>query len=98
MKQSIILLETTIETVYELVIEMKNLKNIKEIKEKIVVVNGLEERGDRLYENSIRELYINQINPVEIIKWSNMYESIENSFDACENIAECIEEVLLKNG
>ena len=35
--------------------------------------------------------------PIQIIKWSNMYESIENGFDACENIAECIEEVLLKN-
>ena len=97
MRVSIDLLEKTIATTYDLVFIMKNMKNINEIKDKIVEVNRLEEQADRLYEDSIRELYKIEKDPIQIIKWSNMYESIENGFDACENIAECIEEVLLKN-
>lgn len=98
MKNSINLLEKTIEKVYDLVIAMKNLKNAKEIKNEVVEVNKLEEQADRLYEESIRKLYISENNAIQIIKWSKIYESIENCFDACENIADCVEEVLLKNG
>ena len=98
MKILINLLEKAVETTYNLVVIMNNLKNAKEIKEKVIDVNKLEEEADRLYENSIRELYKTQQDPIEVIKWSNMYNVLENCFDACENIADCIEEVLLKNG
>ena len=98
MKILINLLEKAVETTYNLVVIMNNLKNAKEIKEKVIEVNKLEEEADRLYENSIRELYKTQKDPIEVIKWSNMYNVLENCFDACENIADCIEEVLLKNG
>ena len=98
MRTSIDLFERTVTKTYELVVEMKNLKNEKEVKEKVIEVNGLEEQADRLYEDSIRELYKNEKDPIQVIKWSHMYESIENGFDACENIAQCIEEVFLKNG
>lgn len=98
MRTSIDLFERTVIKTYELVVEMKNLKNVKEVKEKVIEVNGLEEQADRLYEDSIRELYKNEKDPIQVIKWAHMYESIENGFDACENIAQCIEEVFLKNG
>ena len=98
MKNSINLLEKTIDKVYDLVIAMKTLKNAKEIKTEVVEVDKLEEQADRLYEESIRKLYISENNAIQIIKWSKIYESIENCFDACENIADCVEEVLLKNG
>lgn len=97
MKKSIELLETTVNTAYDLVVAMTNLKNATEIKEKVVEVNKLEEQADRAYEDSVRELYKNESNPIEIIKWSRMYSKVEDCFDACENIAECVEEVLLKN-
>ena len=95
---SVELLEKTVYVVNDLVVSMKNLKNTAEIKEKIVEVNKLEEQADRIYENSIKELYKNETNPIEVIKLTNIYETIENCFDACENIAECVEEVLVKNG
>lgn len=91
------LLEKATEMVYNLVLELKNLKKIKEIKDKVIEVNRIEEQADRLYEKSIRELYRNEKEPVQIIKWSNIYGTVENCFDACEKIAECIENVLVKN-
>ncbi len=97
MKQSVEMLEPIVATTYELVVEMNNLKNAKEIKEKVVEVNKLEEQADRQYEKSMVELYKTKANPIQVIKWSNMYGIMEECFDACENIADCIEEVLLKN-
>lgn len=98
MKKSVELLETAVGTTYDLVVAMNNLKNAKEIKDKVIEVNKLEEQADRLYENSVRELYKNEKDPIQVIKWSNMFGKLEDCFDACENIADCIEEVLLKNG
>lgn len=97
MKPLMELLEKATGMVYELIIELKNLKKIKEIKEKVIEVNKIEEQADRLYENSIRELHKNEKDPVQIIKWSNIYGTVEECFDACESIADCVEEVLLKN-
>ena len=97
MKKTVELLETTVNTTYDLVVAMANLKNADAIKTKVVEVNKLEEQADRLYEDSVRELYRNESNPVEVIKWSRMYSKMEDCFDACENVADCAEEVLLKN-
>lgn len=96
-KKMVELLETTVNTSYDLVVEMSNLKNAEAIKIKVVEVNKLEEQADKLYEDAVRELYRNETNSVEIIKWSRMYSKLEDCFDACENVADCAEEVLLKN-
>jgi len=97
MKTSINLLQDAAGVVNDLVIEFKNLKKIQEIKDKIIEINKIEEQADRLYEDSIKELYKNEKDLIQIVKWSKVYETIEDCFDACENIADCIEEVLVKN-
>ena len=98
MKNLIELLETAVTKTYELVVEMKNMKNIQAIKEKVIEVNKFEEQADALYQNTIKNLYQNEKDPIQVIRWSNIYNIIEECFDACENIADCVEEVLLKNG
>ena len=97
MKETVELLEKVTSEVYNLVVEFKNIKKMREIKEKVIEVNNLEEQADRLYENSIRELYKNERDLIQIVKWSNIYETLEDCFDACEEIADCIEDVILKN-
>ncbi|MBR4110287.1 MAG: DUF47 family protein [Clostridia bacterium] len=98
MEYSIDLLMLTVEKTYDLVVSMKDLKNIKMISQKVMEVNRLEESADRLYEASIRNLYKDEQDPIKVIKWTSVYSVVEDCFDACENIADRIEEVLLKNG
>ena len=97
MKISIDLLVKTTKAVYDLIEELKNLKKVEEIRNKVIEVNNLEEDADRLYEKSIKELYVNQKDVVEILKWSNIYETVEDCFDACESVAYTVEEILVKN-
>lgn len=97
MKETIELLVKATSEVFDLVVEFKNFKKMKEIKEKVIEVNKLEEQADRLYEKSIRELYKNETDSIQILKWSNIYETLEDCFDECEEIADCIEDVILKN-
>lgn len=97
MKTSIDLLVKATNSVYNLIVELKNLKKVQEIKDRVVKVNEIEEQADRLYEKSIKDLYINEKEVVEILKWSNIYETLEECFDACESIAYTVEEILVKN-
>lgn len=97
MKETVELLEKATTEVYDLVVEFKNFKKMKEIKERVIEVNKIEEQADRLYEKSIRELYKDQKDLIQIVKWSNIYETLEDCFDECEEIADCIEDVILKN-
>lgn len=97
MKENIELLEKATSEVYDLIVEFKNFKKMKEIKEKVIEVNKIEEQADRLYEKSIRDIYKKEKDVIQIVKWSNIYETLEDCFDACEDIADCIEDVVLKN-
>ena len=75
----------------------KNMKKYDETKKIIIDINNLEEQGDKLYENAIKNLYNTQKDAIEILKWDKIYECIENCIDSCESVADCVEEVLMKN-
>ena len=75
----------------------KNMKKYDETKKIIIDINNLEEQGDKLFENAIKNLYNTQKDAIEILKWHKIYECIENSIDSCESVADCVEEVLMKN-
>ena len=97
MKELLDLLVGIVNKTYDLLAEFKNTKHRETIRQKCIEVNNLEEQGDRLYEKAIKRLFTIQEDSIEIIKWTNIFEAIETSFDACENVADCIEEVLMKN-
>ncbi len=75
----------------------KNFKKVDIVKEKAIAINVLEEKADRLYEKAMKKLYKEETNPVEIIKWTTIYNCMENATDACERVGDCLEDVVMKN-
>ena len=57
----------------------------------------MEEEGDVLYQNAMKELFSTEKDPLEVIRWQNIYQSLENVLDACENVADIMEGVIVKN-
>ena len=79
---------------------LENFENFKKadvVKEKTIAINVLEEKADRMYEKAMKNLYKEEKDPVEIIKWTTIYNCMENTTDACEKIADCLEDVVMKN-
>ena len=68
------------------------------IKEKIACIHQIESEADRLFRKTMSELFKNEINPIEIIKWKEIYQILENTIDKCEKIANTVEGVVIKNG
>lgn len=85
------------EAVKEALEFFKNYKKVEPIKEKVIAINILEDKGDRLYEKVMKKLYSEEKNAIEIIKWTTIYDCFENAMDACESIADEMADIIMKN-
>jgi len=61
-----------------------------------IEINRLENEGDRVSRALIAKLFEEERDPVEIIKWKEIIETIETAVDKCEDVANVIETVSLK--
>ena len=77
--------------------ELQNFRKSTTIHEHLIEVNRLEEAGDRLYMQTLRELYAHSKDPLSIMIWTEAYDRLEKCCDSCEHVADCIEGVLLNN-
>lgn len=77
--------------------EFRNMKTSKSLHEKIIEVNRLENQADVVYRGAIYNLFLHEQNPIEIIKWKEIYEYMEKTIDACENMANIVEGIVTKN-
>ena len=77
--------------------EFKDFKKSKVINSYLIEINDFEEIGDKLYQDAMRKLFTSDKDPVEIVRWRQIFEGMETCYDACENVADVIEGVILKN-
>lgn len=80
-----------------LMVEFKHFKRSKTIHDHIIELNRLEEEGDRLFLEGMRELHTACNNPIDIIAWREMLHYMEKCCDTCEHIADVVESVIFKN-
>ena len=72
-------------------------KHLPEIKKLIIKINYFENQGDELIRDEFRRLFSNHKNPVEIIKWMDLFENIESVLDECEEVSYLVEDIIIKN-
>jgi predicted phosphate transport protein (TIGR00153 family) len=85
------------ERISEAVTELRNLKTPEVILEKCVEINRLENEADVQLRGAIAKLFKEEKNPIEVIKWKEIFELLETATDRCEDVANIIEGVVLEN-
>lgn len=70
---------------------------VEAIAEHCKEVNALENEADRVHREAITNLFDNEKNPIELIKWKEIYETLEKATDKCEDAANVLESVVVKN-
>jgi hypothetical protein len=73
------------------------LEGFKDSRAQLVEVRELENEGDRLSREAIADLFRSGKDPLTIIRWKDIHEQIEEAVDACENAADVLEAILVKN-
>lgn len=75
-----------------------DLGNARKIQEGIVKMSDLENEADRLYNRMIADLFRTKgRDPIEIMKWKEIYEGLENACDQCKNYTHVIGNIVVKN-
>ena len=78
-------------------VAIDNLERRKGLDEHWIEVNRLENDGDRLYRDAVAELFDGDMKCTDIIKWKDIYGTLEHAIDDSEHVANIIESIVLKN-
>ena len=62
----------------------------------LVEIHRLENEGDRLSRDAIASLFVAGIDPMVVIRWKDIFESLEAAIDACEQVAHVLEGIGIK--
>ncbi|MDY3740690.1 MAG: DUF47 family protein [Selenomonadaceae bacterium] len=89
-----------IESTDEIIKALEMLKDLKKnqaaIMDHIQKVYRLESEGDRIFRREIAYLFDQVKDPIELIKWKDILEYLEDTTDHCERIADLIRGVVMK--
>ena len=75
----------------------RRLEGFKDSKRQLIELRELEDEGDRIARAAIAELFSGGVDAIALIRWKDIYEQLEEAVDACENAADVLEAILVKN-
>lgn len=82
----------------KLIVEVvDSLKDSKNSTEKIFSIRKYETEADNVFRESLKLLFENQTDAIELIKEKEILENIEKVVDRCQRAAKVIEGILIKN-
>jgi predicted phosphate transport protein (TIGR00153 family) len=73
------------------------LEGFKDSRKHLIELRRLEDEGDRLAREAVAELFRSGQDPLSIIRWKDIHERLEEAIDACENAADVLEAIVVKN-
>lgn len=74
--------------------DMKNAKHVYAVSEKLKL---LEEEGDAVYHDAMGKLFAEGGEALEVIKWKDLYDKLEDALDQCEDVGNVLQSIALKN-
>ena len=76
---------------------VSRLEGFKDSSSQLHALRDLEDEGDRLNRAAVSELFTSGEDPIGVIRWKDIHEQLEEAVDACENAADVLEAILVKN-
>jgi uncharacterized protein len=73
------------------------LEGFKDSKADLIALRTLEDEGDTLLRDAIRDLFSSELDAISIIRWKDIHETLEGAADSLENAADVLEAILVKN-
>ena len=80
-----------------IVVAVSELQNGMKVMDPCIEINRLEDEADHIYHLALAKLFESEKDPIALIKWKELYEKLEASLDRCEDVANVIEGIIVKN-
>ncbi len=67
------------------------------VNQHVALIKHLEEEGDAIYHEAVGALFYGDPNPLDVIRWMEMYDTLERAIDSCMGVAQVLQSISLKN-
>ena len=74
------------------------IKKPRNLQQRTRELKRLEEEGDSIYHEAVGALFAGTPDPLEVIKWKEIFDKLEDAIDACHQVGNVLESIALKNG
>ena len=75
---------------------LRGLRNGADLSAQLVEIHRLENEADRLQRSAVANLFANGIDPMMLIRWKDIFDTLEGAVDACETVANVLEGIAIK--
>jgi hypothetical protein len=91
------ILNEAIKKVKGIVHALRNMKNSEMILSGCVEINTLENEGDVALRTIMADLFAQEKDAIELVKWKDIYQLLEEAIDVCEDVSNIVEGIVLKH-
>ncbi len=77
--------------------ELKNLKNLKKITEACKKINKLESKADNVHDKAVADIFENETDAKNIIKYKEVLSALESASDKCKSVSNVLEQIVVKH-
>ena len=96
-QQCDVLVQATVAT-SEAVHRLRKTRKLSELKDMLIEIHRLESVGDDNNHAAISNLFDGTVDALDVMKWKELYNYIEEAIDGCEDVGNTLERIVLKNG
>ena len=96
MEQAVAFAEVLVGAGEQIAQALRCLRTGTDLATHLVEIHRLENEGDRLQRDAVASLFAGGIDPMVVIRWKDIFESLEAAVDACEHVAHVLEGITLK--
>jgi uncharacterized protein Yka (UPF0111/DUF47 family) len=96
MEQSGLIADVLVGAAEQVAHALRCLGSGSELAPHLVEIHRLENEGDRLSREAVASLFATGIDPMVVIRWKDIFETLEQAIDACEKVAHVLEGITLK--
>ena len=95
--QTDVLVQATV-AVSEAVHRLRKSRKLSELSDKLIEIHHKDSVGDDNHHAALSRLFSGAVEALEVLKWKELYDYIEDAIDGCEDVGNTLERIVLKNG
>jgi hypothetical protein len=77
---------------------LRKSRKLSDLSDSLIEIHHQESIGDDIHHAAISHLYQGTVAPLEVLKWKELYDLVEEAIDGCEDVGNTLERIVLKNG
>jgi uncharacterized protein Yka (UPF0111/DUF47 family) len=98
MEQAVQIADVLVDSSEHVAGALHRLRSGQDFSSQLVEIHRLENEADRLQRAAVATLFVNGIDPMVLIRWKDIFDTLEESIDACKRVANVLEGIAIKTG